>query len=146
MNAHNTHVPTLPADIFDALHALLRRFRARAQHSLLADRPELSFGEMRLLMLAGQSPGCTQKEMVEYSSTDKAQTARTLAQLESKGWLVRSESQRDRRVRCLHLSAAGQALFAQLAERHAALAAELLAGCPAAQQQQLLALLRQALA
>ena len=135
----------LSADVFDALHELLRIFRARMRQSLESVSPELSFGELRVLMHVGQHPGCTQKALVAHSRADKAQMARTLAQLQDKGWLTRSESPEDRRVRHLRLSAQGQRLYKRLGARRAALADELLKDCPAPMQAQLLALLGQAL-
>lgn len=138
-------MPTPPVQIFDALHELLRIFRARMRQRLAAVHPDLSFGELRVLMQVGAHPGCAQKALVERSHIDKAQMARLLTQLQDKGWLLRSESAHDRRVRELRLSAAGQRLFRQLAAQRATLAAELLQGCPPAQQAQLQRLLAQAL-
>lgn len=133
-----------PAEIFDALHELLHIFRLRMRQRLGAVCPDLSFGEMRVLMHVGKHRGCTQKALVEHSGADKAQMARTLAGLEAKGWLVRREGAEDRRVRRLRLSAQGQRLFRQLGAERAALAAELLQHCPAAQQAQLQQALLQA--
>lgn len=131
-------------EIFDALHELLRIFRAHVRRDLESVHPELTFGELRVMMYVGQHPDCAQKTLVEHSHTDKAQMARTLAQLQDKGWLTRSASPDDRRVRRLRLSAQGERLFRQIGARRAALAAELLKSCPAPAQQQLLALLTQA--
>lgn len=50
--------------------------------------------------------------------------ARTLAQLQDKGWLERSASEADKRVRCLQLSARGQQLFDQLRHRREQIATE----------------------
>ena len=135
----------LSADVFDALHELLRIFRARMRQGLESAGSDLSVGELRVLMHVGRHPDCTQKALVEHSRADKAQMARTLTQLQDKGWLTRSESADDRRVRHLRLTARGQRLFRQLGTRRAALAAELLKDCPAPMQAQLLALLAQAL-
>ena len=135
----------LPAEIFDSLHELLRIFRARMRQSLETFEPDLTFGELRVLMHVGQHPDCTQKALVEHSRADKAQMARTITQLQAKGWLTRSESVEDRRVRRLLLTKQGQALFSRLGERRATLAAELLQGCPAPMQEHLLDLLTQAL-
>ena len=137
--------PAPSVEIFDTLHELLRIFRARMRQHLAAAHPDLSFGALRVLMQVGAHPGCAQKTLVERSHIDKAQMARLLSQLQDKGWLLRSESAQDRRVRELRLSAAGQHLFRQLAAQRAALAAELLQGCPPAQQVQLQQLLAQAL-
>ena len=140
----STMSPNLSAEIFEVLHELLRIFRTRMRHSMEAVHPDLTFNEVRVLMFVGRHPGRSQKDLVEHSHTDKAQMARILAQLQDKDWLHRSESAQDRRVRCLHLSAAGQLLFDQLSQARATLAAQLLSECPPEMQQQLLQLLGQA--
>ncbi|EFI60251.1 MarR family transcriptional regulator [Comamonas thiooxydans] len=135
---------SIAADVFEVLHDLLHLFRARLLESLEAVQPGLTFNEFRILMHTGRHPGITQKELVEHSHTDKAQMARTLAQLQDKGWLERSASEADKRVRCLQLSARGQQLFDQLRHRREQIATELLSDFPAAQQGLLHDLLLQA--
>lgn len=135
----NRAVPSAaPAEIFDALHELLHLFRLRMRERLASVCPDLSFGELRVLMRVGEHPDCTQKTLVAHSGVDKAQMARTLARLEDKGWLVRSAGAEDRRLRRLRLSAQGQRLFRQLGAQRAALAADLLKDCPPSVQAQLL--------
>ena len=136
---------SLAADVFEVLHDLMHLFRARLLQSLERIQPGLTFNEFRILMHAGRHPGITQKELVEHSHTDKAQMARMLTQLQDKGWLERSASEADKRVRCLQLSAQGQQLFAQLKNQREQIAAELLRDFPVEQQTQLHALLQQAL-
>ena len=136
---------SLAADVFEVLHDLLHLFRARLLQSLERIQPGLTFNEFRILMHAGRHPGITQKELVEHSHTDKAQMARMLTQLQDKGWLERSASEADKRVRCLQLSAQGQQLFAQLKNQREQIAAELLGDFPANQQKQLRELLTLAL-
>lgn len=135
---------SLPVEIFDSLHALLRPFRVRMRKSMEDVHPELTFNEMRILMRTGREPGITQKDLVEHSRIDKAQMARTLARLQEQGWLKRSHSERDKRVRCLHLSAQGEELFARLRNVQERVATELLRDCSSPLQAQLLALLQQA--
>ena len=135
---------SISADVFELLHDLLHLFRARLLESLEAVQPGLTFNEFRILMHTGRHPGITQKELVEHSHTDKAQMARTLAQLQDKGWLERSASEADKRVRCLQLSAQGQQLFDQLRHRREQIATELLSDFPEAQQGLLHELLLQA--
>lgn len=135
---------SIAADVFEVLHDLLHLFRARLLESLEAVQPGLTFNEFRILMHTGRHPGITQKELVEHSHTDKAQMARTLAQLQDKGWLERSASEADKRVRCLQLSAQGQKLFDQLRHRREQIATELLSDFPQAQQGLLHELLLQA--
>ena len=136
---------SLAADVFEVLHDLLHLFRARLLQSLERIQPGLTFNEFRILMHTGRHPGITQKELVEHSHTDKAQMARMLTQLQDKGWLERSASEADKRVRCLQLSAQGQQLFAQLKNQREQIAAELLGDFPADQQKQLRELLKLAL-
>ena len=135
---------SLFADVFELLHDLLHLFRARLLQSIDIAQPGLTFNEFRILMHTGRHPGITQKELVEHSHTDKAQMARTLAQLQDKGWLERSASEADKRVRCLQLSAQGQQLFDQLRHRREQIATELLSDFPEAQQGLLHELLLQA--
>ncbi|PIG07473.1 MarR family winged helix-turn-helix transcriptional regulator [Comamonas sp. 26] len=136
---------SLAADVFEVLHDLLHLFRARLLQSLERIQPGLTFNEFRILMHAGRHPGITQKELVEHSHTDKAQMARMLTQLQDKGWLERSASEADKRVRCLQLSAQGLQLFAQLKNQREQIAAELLSDFPVKQQTQLRELLKLAL-
>ena len=136
---------SLSADVFELLHDLMHLFRARLLQSIETTQPGLTFNEFRILMHTGRNPGITQKELVEHSHTDKAQMARTLTQLQDKGWLERSTSEADKRVRCLQLSAQGQQLFDSLRARREQIAQELLQDFPAAEQAQLRALLQQAL-
>ena len=136
---------SIAAEVFEVLHDLLHLFRARLLESLEAVQPGLTFNEFRILMHTGRHPGITQKELVEHSHTDKAQMARMLTQLQDKGWLERSASEADKRVRCLQLSAQGQQLFAQLKNQREQIAAELLRDFPVEQQTQLHALLQLAL-
>ena len=136
---------SLAADVFEVLHDLMHLFRARLLQSLERIQPGLTFNEFRILMHAGRHPGITQKELVEHSHTDKAQMARMLTQLQDKGWLERSASEADKRVRCLQLSAQGLQLFAQLKNQREQIAAELLRDFPVEQQTQLRELLKLAL-
>ena len=136
---------SLAADVFEVLHDLMHQFRARLLQSLERIQPGLTFNEFRILMHAGRHPGITQKELVEHSHTDKAQMARMLTQLQDKGWLERSASEADKRVRCLQLSAQGLQLFSQLKNQREQIAAELLRDFPVEQQTQLRELLKLAL-
>ena len=135
---------SIAADVFEVLHDLLHLFRARLLESLEAVQPGLTFNEFRILMHTGRHPGITQKELVEHSHTDKAQMARMLAQLQDRGWLERSASEADKRVRCLQLSAQGLQLFEQLRHQREQIANDLLRDFPAAEQKQLRALLQRA--
>ncbi|NLC36796.1 MAG: MarR family transcriptional regulator [Alcaligenaceae bacterium] len=134
---------SLSVEIFDSLQDLMRLFRSRMRQSLETVHPELTFNEARILLRTGLQPGVTQKDLVEHSRIDKAQMARILAHLQEKGWLQRSPSATDKRVRCLSLSAAGTQLFTQLRALQEQIATELLQGCAQETQAELHALLLQ---
>lgn len=135
---------SLAVDVFESMHSLMCVYRERVRKSLEAVHPELTFNEMRVLMRTGRYPGLTQKDLVEHSYIDKAQMARLLATLQEKGWLDRSPSESDKRVRCLHLSLQGQRLFKQIRDLQTRVATELLHECPIPLQTKLLELLQQA--
>ena len=137
---------SVSVELFEALHELLHLFRSRMRQSMESVHSGLTFNEVRILMHTGRRPGITQKDLVEHSHTDKAQMARMLAQLQDKGWLERSASEADQRVRCLQLSPAGEQLFVQLKARREEVATQLLQGFPISQKDELLQLLKQALA
>ena len=48
---------SLSADVFDALHELVRLFRARMRKSMEAVHPDLTFNEIRVLVHTGRRPG-----------------------------------------------------------------------------------------
>jgi DNA-binding MarR family transcriptional regulator len=106
--------------------------------------PDLTFNELRILMRVGEQPGVTQRELVEHSHADKALMTRTLTHLEERGWIKRSASENDKRVRCLNLNTRGKRIFTQLRSLQEQVAAEMLQGCPPPLQAQLLAMLQQA--
>jgi MarR family transcriptional regulator, temperature-dependent positive regulator of motility len=128
----------LALEIFDQLHELAHRYRAQLHQRLEALYPDLTFNEMRVLMHTGRRPGVTHKDLIERSHTDKAQMTRTITTLEERGWLTRTPSANDKRVRCLHLSAAGLHLFQQEQQAQQRIAGALLQDWPLALQQELL--------
>ena len=136
--------PRARPDVFEALHDLMHAYRARMVRAMTSVHPDLTFNEVRALNFIGRHPGATQKELVRHSGADKAQVARMLGLLQDKGWLERSASEADKRVRCLQLSARGQQLFDQLRHRREQIATELLSDFPEAQQGLLHGLLLQA--
>lgn len=130
--------PSLELDIFEHLHRLTHQFRAQARSALEAAHPELTFNEMRVLMHTGRHPGLTHKDLIEHSQTDKAQMTRIITRLEDGGWITRTPSDTDKRVRCLHLSLSGMLLFKQQKKVQAKVAEALLQAWPEALKASLL--------
>ena len=100
--------------LWEDLHDMLRAMRQAMMARLSADHPAMSFWDMRVIMIVGEEPGITQKDLIARSHMDKAQMARLLAHVEAQGWLERAPSAQDKRVRSLQLNEAGQQLYLQL--------------------------------
>jgi DNA-binding MarR family transcriptional regulator len=65
----------------------------------------------RLLGIIGRNPGCSQQELAGWTNRDKAQIARTVKRLESRGMLIRSSHEADWRSQRLSLTADGIRAF-----------------------------------
>ena len=97
-----------------ALGLLLRKSHQRAAGALNVSLSPLGltgrhFGVMMLLHREGTS---TQRDLIRHTGSDKAGMARTIADLESLGYLTRTRSTSDRRVEHLALAREGEVAFA----------------------------------
>lgn len=90
-------------------------------------REGLSRTQWRVMAHLHAESGLTAKEICRRSHEEKVGVSRAVAALERRGLLLRTPSDLDRRSERLTLTAAGQQLFARLADRAAAFEAELAA-------------------
>ena len=90
---------------------------ARAYDALFG----LSIPEWRLVTLIAEHAPITQVELGERSRMDKVTVSRAAIALTGRGLLERSPNDTDRRSHHLRLSAAGEALYAQVAPEAKAL-------------------------
>lgn len=130
--------------VFETLHQLLHLFRREMRQKLEQSNSELTFGELRILSLIGRYPQCTPSTLVEHSRTDKAQIARTISGLHKLGLIKRRQSETDRRMHLLSLSAQGNKIYQALNNDRAQIAARLLQHCDERQLAELLNLLQTA--
>jgi DNA-binding MarR family transcriptional regulator len=77
----------------------------------------------RLLAIVGRRPGCSQQELAGWMDRNKAQIARTIKELESRGLLTRSAQKSDWRSYSVTLTVEGKRACALLMQERAALAA-----------------------
>lgn len=131
-----------PGDIIDTLHQAMHRYRALQFRALRAAAQDLSHMEFKALRFIAEHPGASASDLVQRSGRDKAQIARLLAELRARGLVEARPAPGDRRSQTLHLSAAGEAVDAQLRDLSEALAAESLSGFSDADATALLALLQ----
>lgn len=108
---------------------------------IYAERFDLSVTEWRLMAVLGRYPGLTAGELVERTAMDKVAVSRAVAGLMSSGRVERGSDERDRRRVPLELSAAGHAVYAQVAPLALEYERALLAGLDAAEYAQFDALL-----
>lgn len=113
-----------PIELWEDLHGMLHLMRQRLLSRLHEKHPGLSFWDIRVVLMAGETPGITQREIVERSLVDKGQMARLLANVRFLELLERTPSDQDKRVKCLRLSAKGQRLYRELKGWRAELADE----------------------
>lgn len=91
---------------------------------------DISRTEWRVLALVGQVDSCAASELVEHSVMDAVAIHRAVKRLESLGYLQRSESNRDMRVRPLSLTPAGRHVYRSIVPHAVELEGTLLQGLP----------------
>lgn len=110
---------------------------SRALSSLYQERYGLDVPEWRVLAHLGQFAPITARDIGAHSRMHKTKVSRAVAALERRGFVARSESDRDRREALLSLTAKGRAAYADLAPRAAAFARHLLDDLSAAERRAL---------
>ena len=93
---------------------------------------DISRTEWRVLALVGQVDSCAASELVERSVMDAVAIHRAVKRLESLGYLQRSESDRDMRVRPLSLTSSGRKVYQTIVPYAVELEGKLLQGLPPA--------------
>jgi len=128
-------------DALEVMHAIVHLYRSQQMRGLRAGPHELGHMDVKVLRFFARRPGATQSELVAHSGRDKAQVARLIKGLRDAGMLDATADAFDRRSTRLALSAAGQAVSAELQQHSAALGDVALQGLAPAEAAQLMALL-----
>lgn len=130
-----------PADVLEAIHALMHQARAR-QHRLLREAGhELTPMEARVLGFFARHPGATLTELAEHSGRDKGQLTRLVQGLRERGLLVATPDEADRRVTRLTLGTEAQALHQAVMRQRKRLADAAVAGLSEQERATLMTLL-----
>jgi len=87
---------------------------------------DISRTEWRVLALVGQSDACAASDLVERSVMDAVAVHRAVKRLEGLGYVCRSESQHDLRVKPLSLTPAGRTVYETIVPYAAELEKQLL--------------------
>ncbi|MFC5460560.1 MarR family winged helix-turn-helix transcriptional regulator [Massilia niabensis] len=128
-------------DVFEVLHSIMHLHRSRQFRAPLMGEGELTHMEGKVLGFFARHPDATLSDLVAHSGRDKAQVTRLIRALRERGLLDAQADALDRRSTRLRLSAAGEALQAQLHAEGAIAAEQALDGLEDAERRQLLALL-----
>ncbi|NLK05432.1 MAG: MarR family transcriptional regulator [Spirochaetales bacterium] len=96
--------------------AILHRHNQRYLNQVLKPY-SLTSGEVGFLMSLYQAEGQTQEELSTALVIDKAATARALKVLIDKGFVTRTQDERDKRCNRIHLTEHAKALEAELTNR-----------------------------
>lgn len=109
---------------------------------LYAQRFDLGVTEWRVVAVLGLSPGLSASDVAQRTAMDKVAVSRAVASLIEAGRVTREVDTQDRRRAVLHLTPAGQQIYAGVVPLALAHERELLAPLDAAERVQLDTLLR----
>lgn len=117
---------TQDEQLAESLHLVAHAWRNELDRRL---RP-LGFSHSRWLLLLHLSrhDGCTHCELAQHMGIEAATLVKQVDHMEQEGLLKRSASETDRRVKHLHLSAAGKRAVEHIRSSAADLRKEILAG------------------
>lgn len=84
---------------------------SRMVSGVYRQRYDLSRQAWRVLVALANMPEATATDVADYSTLDKMQVSRAVAELEARNLVTRSEGAQDRRTKTLRLTTAGRQLF-----------------------------------
>ena len=102
----------------------------------------LTVPEWRIIAVVAESDDATQQEIGQRTRMDKVTVSRAAIALSERGLLTRRANPDDRRSHLIALSAAGRALYAEVAPKALSLEAEIFAGFSREELDRLVAMLR----
>lgn len=116
------------AEILNLMSQINRACQAALQQSETMKSLDLAVFPARILSVISRSPGRSQQELAQLLERDKAQVARTLRELETKGLVTRSVHQADWRSLCPALTEEGSFIADQLNQERVSLAGRMMSG------------------
>lgn len=117
----------MQTELIDLLRTVTAGFQACMQQRVAAEGAGLGTFQARLLNLIGRNEGISQLGLGSFTDRDKAQIARAVKELETRGLVSRTPHPSDWRTKCLALTAGGKQLHMQLHDVRQQLAIEMFA-------------------
>lgn len=127
----------------ELIHTVMHHYRSRQFQVLRDGGHDITHMESKVLGYIQHHPGATQSDLARHNGRDKAQVARLIKGLRERGFLVGEADATDRRNVRLSLTEKGVSVLQVLQRQSRQLATQAVAGLTIAEQQQLVALLRQ---
>jgi MarR family transcriptional regulator for hemolysin len=116
----------LDEQFVESLHLVAHAWRIELDRRL---RPSgFSHSRWLLLLHLSRHDGCTHRELAQHMGIEAATLVRQVDHMEHEGLLKRCGSETDRRVKHLHLSAAGKKAVEHIRSHAAELRKEILSG------------------
>lgn len=103
-------------NIIKAFGILNRTFVSFISKALVGK--ELSYSDSIFLVNIGDKEGTTQEEIADLLAIDKAAIARSVKNMDGKGYLITERSSVDKRAKELYLSDSGHELYQYMRELH----------------------------
>ena len=103
-----TYTGGMDDELLDLFGAVANAFHARLQGLVVLDELRLAPFQARTLSLIARYPGCTQQALSTSTGRDKAQVARTIKELETRGLITRQAHRRDWRAQSLSVTPEGK--------------------------------------
>lgn len=117
---------SLDEQFTESLHQVTHAWRNELSRRL---RPQgFTHSSWLLLVHLSRNDGCTHRELAQHMGIEAATLVRQVDHMEQEGLLKRCASETDRRVKHLHLSAAGKRAVEHIRSSAADLRKEILAG------------------
>jgi MarR family transcriptional regulator, temperature-dependent positive regulator of motility len=95
-------------ELLDLFGAVANGFHARLQGLAVLDELGLAPFQARTLSLISRYPGCSQQALSISTGRDKAQVARAIKELETRGLITRQAHRRDWRAQSLSVTPEGK--------------------------------------
>jgi DNA-binding MarR family transcriptional regulator len=108
------HNPDDKHQVFETIHRLMHHFRARQYRLIQESGVDLTHMQHKVLGFFARHPDATLSDMVSYTGKDKAQIARLITEVRSKGLLDAQADASDKRITRLKLTAEGSKVFESL--------------------------------
>ncbi|MGP1718046.1 MAG: MarR family winged helix-turn-helix transcriptional regulator [Methylophilus sp.] len=108
------HNPDDKHQVFETIHRLMHHFRARQYRFIQESGVDLTHMQHKVLGFFARHPAATLSDMVSYTGKDKAQIARLITEVRSKGLLDATPDASDKRISRLSLTPEGNKVFESL--------------------------------